>query len=81
MVNSHLIFSGFWWFVVCCFGNKKPAKKLQEAFANQEEAIRPFIYPNKMVEQIEDLIAKGQANYLVQENFPIYNNSEIKYYP
>ena len=33
-----------------------------------------------MVEQIEDLIAKGQANYLVQENFSIYNNSEIKYY-
>lgn len=77
-ILSFPVFGGLLYVV---FGNKKPAKKLQEAFANQEEAIRPFIYPNKMVEQIEDLIAKGQANYLVQENFPIYNNSEIKYYP
>ena len=77
-ILSFPVFGGLLYVV---FGNRKPAKKLQEAFANQEEAIRPFIYPNKMVEQIEDLIAKGQANYLVQENFPIYNNSEIKYYP
>ena len=59
-ILSFPVFGGLLYVV---FGNKKPAKKLQEAFANQEEAIRPFIYPNKMVEQIEDLIAKGQANY------------------
>lgn len=39
-ILSFPVFGGLLYVV---FGNKKPAKKLQEAFANQEEAIRPFI--------------------------------------
>ena len=77
-ILSFPVFGGLLYIV---FGNKKPAKKLQEAFASQEEAIAPYIYPNDTASKITDLIAKGQANYLIQEHFPIYDNSEIKYYP
>ena len=62
------------------FGNKKPAKKLQIAFDKQSKATNPYIYPNHVLEEIADPIIKGQIKYLVNENFPVYNNSEIKYY-
>ena len=62
------------------FGNKKPAKKLQIAFDKQSKATNPYIYPNHVLEEIDDPIIKGQIKYLVNENFPVYNNSEIKYY-
>lgn len=75
-----LAFPVFGGLLYVVFGNKEPAKKLQEAFDNQEAAIKPYICPNDISEEINDAIVKGQVNYLIEENFPIYNNSEIKYY-
>ena len=76
-ILSFPVFGGLLYIV---FGNKKPTKGLQEAFNNQNEAIKPYIYFNDVKDKIDDPIVKGQVNYLVNEKFPIYNNSEIKYY-
>lgn len=76
-VLSFPVFGGLLYVV---FGNKKPAKKLQIAFNKQNKAIIPYIYPNEVATRIPDAIVKGQVNYLVNEKFPIYDNSEIKYY-
>lgn len=76
-ILSFPVFGGLLYIV---FGNKKPTKGLQEAFNNQNEAINPYIYFNDVKDKIDDPIIKGQVNYLVNEKFPIYNNSEIKYY-
>ena len=62
------------------FGNKKPTKKLQKAFDDQLMAIEPYLYPNDVIDEVVDLEIKGQIKYLVNENFPVYQNSEIKYY-
>ena len=53
---------------------------MQIAFDKQSKATNPYIYPNHVLEEIDDPIIKGQIKYLVNENFPVYNNSEIKYY-
>lgn len=53
---------------------------MQIAFDKQSKATNPYIYPNHVLEEIADPIIKGQIKYLVNENFPVYNNSEIKYY-
>lgn len=76
-ILSFPVFGGL---LYLAFGNKKPAKGLQIAFDQQNKAISPYIYPNDTVDKILDPVIKGQANYLINEKFPIYNNSEIKYY-
>lgn len=76
-VLSIPIFGGVLYIV---FGNKKPAKKLQIAFNKQNKAIESVIYHNNVSQEIYDKVVKGQVKYLINENFPIYNNSMIKYY-
>lgn len=76
-ILSFPVFGGLLYVV---FGNKKPAKGLQTAFDKQNEAVSPYIYPNNIIDEISDPIIKGQINYLVNEKFPVYNNSKIKYY-
>lgn len=76
-ILSFPVFGGI---LYLAFGNKKPTKKLQIAFDKQNKAINPYIYPNNVLEEVDDPIIKGQIKYLVNENFPVYNNSEVKYY-
>lgn len=76
-----LAFPAFGGLLYVFFGNKKPAKKLQDAYLLQDQAMEPYRYPNDVHQTIEDEDIKGQVNYLVRENYPVYHNSEIKYYP
>ena len=76
-----LVFPVFGGILYLVFGNKKPAKKLQDAYLSQDEAMESCCYPNNIQENIEDEGIKGQVNYLVDQEFPVYDNSEVKYYP
>lgn len=76
-----LIFPVFGGLLYLVFGNKKPAKKLQEAYQKQDRAIEPYRYLNGIHKTISDEVVKGQVNYIVDEQFPVYKNSEVKYYP
>lgn len=76
-----LIFPVFGGLLYLVFGNKKPAKKLQEAYQKQDQAIKPYRYLNDIHKTISDEVVRGQVNYIVDEQFPVYKNSEVKYYP
>ena len=75
-----LVFPVFGGLLYLVFGNKKPAKKLQEAYRKQDQAVKPYRYFNEVHKTISDEVVRGQVNYIVDEQFPVYKNSEVKYY-
>ena len=75
-----LVFPVFGGLLYLVFGNKKPAKKLQEAYRKQDQAVKPYRYFNEVHKTIGDEVVRGQVNYIVDEQFPVYKNSEVKYY-
>lgn len=61
-------------------GNKKPAKKLRNAFNNQEKEIELNTIKNDLISKINDPYIQGQLTYLKSQGFPVYYGQNIKYF-
>ncbi|MDD8048656.1 MAG: cardiolipin synthase [Thomasclavelia sp.] len=61
------------------FGNKKPSRRLREAYEFDYESTNKYIYPNDKIKEINDEY-KGQMNYLVNQGYPLYDDSCLEYY-
>lgn len=61
-------------------GNKKPAKKLREAFNKQEEQLQKNRIENRLISQMDDPYIQGQLTYLKKQGFSTYYGQNIKYF-
>ena len=63
-------------------GGKAPKRKLARAINGQ--LVRSHSYDHdctEILDAIGDDHLRGQCNYLVRQNFPVYDGTETKYYP
>ena len=59
-------------------GDKKPSQRLQIAFLKQIK--NQEIKDNKIIQEIEDPLIKGQMNYLNEQRYPTYYGQGLEYY-
>lgn len=71
------LFGGILYIVI---GDKHPSKRLYYKFQVQLYKAKQYIYPNQVVDTIEDCYMKGQLQYITNVDFPIYQNTKTTYF-
>lgn len=71
------LFGGIIYLIV---GDKHPSKRLYRKFVKQLESSKQYIYPNQVIQEIENPYVRSQLQYLQQEDFPVYKNTKVTYY-
>lgn len=61
-------------------GNKKPAKRLRDAFIVQEDEIDRNRVENDLIDKIDDANIRGQLIYLKKQGFTTYYGQNIEYF-
>lgn len=71
------LFGGIFYLII---GDKHPSKRLYRKFKKQLALSKKCMYPNTVLNEVNDLYIKSQLQYLQKEDFPIYNNTKTTYY-
>lgn len=71
------IFGGLLYLII---GNKKPSRGLRKAYDKEELTMQDSIYPNELLDEIDNDLYRGQMKYLTDLNFPIYKNNQVVYF-